>query len=130
MGLIYYIVRRPTARITRLFFILFQIPPMSLTFALSNQAVLSIIDWYLADFLWAYALTFALNSVALRFALNVCWIFTICIVSDCVMELLQGFCIVAGTFDFMDIFVQIMGTVIAQTQIYICLRKRDNYVAE
>ena len=64
------------------------------------KSILLILSFYLPDFLWAYALFFALSlfnnkllSAILSFLSGFCW------------EILQKFSFVRGTFDFFDLFM-------------------------
>lgn len=122
LGLVYYLIRRPDILVCRLVFRLtdLQIPQ---AWYLYSHPLLHITDCYLADFLWAYALTFTIGAVFYgkrnwRVGL------VMCLAADFFMELTQGLHLLSGTFDWMDILVQLGATLLVQWMIH--KRERRN----
>lgn len=112
-GLIYYILRRPDTRVTQIFGILFsfqtEIPLLP-----GSGSFLRILDYYLADFLWAYALAFTLHApvqIAPRLESRV---FLLCLFGACLTEFLQFIPSFGGVFDVLDIVVQLAAVLIAK----------------
>ena len=105
VGLAYYILRRPDAMVTRLVRGIWGLEAAFRPTGLAG-AVMGMLDGYLADFLWAYALTMTLYAAAphrpgaRRSALR------ISLLTGALMELAQAAPFVAGTFDVADIAVQ------------------------
>lgn len=112
LGLVYYLIRRPDILVSRLVFRLtgLQIPQ---AWSLYTHPLLRITDSHLADFLWAYALTFSIGAVYYGRRNWHVGLIT-CLVSDCFMEMTQGFHLLSGTFDWMDILVQVGATLLVQ----------------
>ena len=105
VGLAYYILRRPDAMVTRLVRGIWGLEAAFRPTGLAGT-VMGVLDGYLADFLWAYALTMTLYAAApprpgaRRSAL------CISLLTGALMELMQAAPFVAGTFDVADIAVQ------------------------
>jgi len=89
-----------------------------------------LVDSYLADFLWAFAMFFCINAVMRHSPDKKRFRLVLCLFVDCVMELLQAFDIISGTFDFWDIVIQILATLTAYIIINIMKRKKVPYVRE
>lgn len=69
-----------------------------------------IVSWA-TDFLWAYSLTFLLYALSKPWKKSI--VFIVEMVFLIVMEVLQKFSIINGTFDIFDIFVEIFAMFIA-----------------
>ena len=67
---------------------------------------------YLSDFLWAYSLTFSVSFV-LGHTANKAICFAICACTAVLFELFQKLNVVQGTFDIMDIIVELIAIVLA-----------------
>lgn len=98
LGCLIYIFTRDTTYINKIF---------NATVHIEKNALINIFSFYVADYLWAYALFFSLrffwNSV-LSACLTVFW--------GIIWECLQ-ISVIKGTFDFIDIFMYILATLIA-----------------
>lgn len=113
LGLGYYLLRRPDAFLTRVVAAYLRIdvatPPGS-----GDGLLLRLIDGHLADFLWAYALTFSVNAATILLRQPLWRTFVMALAADCAMELFQGFGLMSGTFDVWDIMFQIAATIVVQ----------------
>lgn len=82
-----------------------------------------IINWF-CDFLWSYALVFALYFVLLPFKNN---LLISCVLSaflGILLEILQGMNLLSGTFDWWDIIIEITAVIIA-TLVIKSIDKKD-----
>lgn len=73
---------------------------------------LFIVNWF-CDFLWAYALVFALYTVLSPFKSNLLFSCVISVLLGLILEILQGVNILSGTFDWWDIIIEFVATVTA-----------------
>lgn len=71
-----------------------------------------IINWF-CDFLWGYALTFALYYVLSPFSHRRILSLVLTVVFGAILECLQAFDIIPGTFDWWDIAIEIIAVLIA-----------------
>ena len=125
LGLMYYLIRRPEILVCRIIFHLtkLQFPQ---AWDLFPHPLLRITDGHLADFLWAYALTFSVGAV--YYGKNNWRVgLVMCLAADCIMELMQGFRLLSGTFDWMDILVQISATLLVQWMMH-RMERRNKHV--
>lgn len=70
-----------------------------------------------ADILWAYSLTFAVYAIFHDCSRCMYLVFTVCILFEAGVEILQLFGILNGTFDCLDIAFEICATAIASLNI-------------
>lgn len=68
---------------------------------------------WLCDMLWSYALTQALYIALFSFPNRILFSAIISFVMGCILELLQLFSLVSGTFDILDILFELIAIVIA-----------------
>ena len=121
LGLACYLLFRPDAAIARVIYLLLGIEnPPKWAFSINS----SLIRNYAADFLWAYALTCALNIIAIENRGKMGALFALSIFLGCTVELLQGAGITIGTYDPLDIAIQICAAIIAEAITLITLGKR------
>lgn len=87
------------------------------------------------DILWAYALVFAVHYFAAKPdnhanpAQSLVPVFVLCLIFDIIIEILQYMSIISGTFDVMDVIVEVAATFAAVGVIYnIC--KGDKHYEE
>lgn len=113
VGLAYYILRRPDTRLTgvagHIFGFQTRYPLLP-----GKGWFLKLLDNYLSDFLWAYALTFSVHTAALFAPRLEFRVFLGCIFSACFVEILQLMPSFGGVFDILDIVVQLSAVLIAK----------------
>lgn len=73
---------------------------------------LFIVNWF-CDFLWAYALVFALYIVLSPFKSKLLFSCVISVLLGLILEIMQGVNILSGTFDWWDIIIEFVATVTA-----------------
>ena len=120
LGLAVYLIFRPDAAIARVIYRLLGVETAHFRFAAGKMAF---IRFYSADFLWSYALTFALNIVSIETPGKTGAMFALSIFIGCMVELLQGVGIIIGTYDPKDIMIQICAALIAETIVLFIFRK-------
>lgn len=123
LGIAYYALFRPEARGT-LWLARILRQPMLGRAALPDGWLTRFIHNHLADFLWAYALTFSLYLVKLLFGGTARWTFPACLAAAVAMELCQLFGFAGGTFDVWDIAAQVLATLAARLMIYLITREK------
>ena len=79
----------------------------------TNVVWYRLLRWYFADFCWAYALLFALNFVWPQSRFRLAFVAITACVLVCLLEFLQVFSCIPGTFDGWDIVVECMALGIA-----------------
>lgn len=115
-GLIYYILRRPDTRVTQICGLIFSFQTES-PLVSGGGSFFHIMDCYLADFLWAYALAFTLHA-PVQFAPRLeSRVFILCLFGACLTEFLQFLPSFGGVFDVFDIVVQLAAVLIAKSLI-------------
>lgn len=128
LGLGYYLLCRPDAGITRLVHAATGfVSPVAVS---GRNLLFRLINGHLADFLWAYALTFTLNLVMLLCGKGEGRALAFALAADCLMEFFQAWGIMHGTFDLWDVIVQIMATIIVQAMVHTRLKKEKNHVTD
>ena len=87
---------------------------LGVEFNYSPKTVLGIFiaNWF-CDFLWSYALVFALYLVLSPFKNNLIFSCVTSALLGLILELLQGTNILSGTFDWWDIIIEIVAVIIA-----------------
>lgn len=123
VGLAFYILCRPKSYIS--VFIRGFIPD-----SLPSYAISGFINDYLADLLWSYATAFAILYISAIFSLHFREGLLIAILAASIPEFLQCIEVIDGTFDPMDIVVQLCGVLIAAAIIHIQNRKRGKQYEE
>lgn len=73
---------------------------------------LFIVNWF-CDFLWAYALVFALYTVLSPFKSKLLFSCVISALLGLILEIMQGVNILSGTFDWWDIIIEFVAIVTA-----------------
>ena len=128
MGVIIYILVRPDTYISRIFRDIVNISGVGDNVsAVCPRPILQFLRYYASDFLWAYALTFAIFYVLRNDKRGILIADGICFVFESSIELLQKFQIVSGTFDWLDILCEFCATAIASLIIkYIRRTKNEN----
>ena len=87
--------------------------PLGIEHAGPYDGVFMFIRYYMLDALWAYALVFAMFISIGNNAARVKTAFMVAIFFSVAMEVIQLFPVVPGTFDAIDILVEVMAEVIA-----------------
>ncbi len=110
-GLVIYLLLKPNTYISELIYSLFNI---RFDYYISNKGIIRIFIYnYLCDILWAYALTFTVyyfvNSFTHKYLLTLFITNMFCVL----IELLQYFGIVSGTFDIFDILLECVSSALA-----------------
>lgn len=128
IGLAYYLLYRPEARVTQLFCGVFhcaaRVPQAR------EGALWRCLHGHLADFLWAYALTFTLRLITLPFPRLRRFSLCMCLLADIGMELIQLFPGVSGVFDPWDILAQLLATGLAEGIILRMTKGERKHVTE
>ena len=127
LGIGYYLWRRPDALVTVLFGNLTGVTLLDIPCPIDGSMLMQCIDGYLADFLWGFAMMLCMGAACLGTGKMRAGL-ALCLAADCIMELLQGVGLISGTFDPVDMLVQIGGTIAAQC--IINLQRRKNYVGK
>ena len=86
--------------------------------------ITEVIRNYLPDILWAYALTFAVAGVAFNTKKELVAACLICFIFEIVLELVQKSDMVPGTFDYIDIALEVAATAAALSRIIKYLEER------
>ena len=73
---------------------------------------LFIVNWF-CDFLWAYALVFAVYTVLSPFKSKLLFSCVISVLLGLILEIMQGVNILSGTFDWWDIIIEFVAIVTA-----------------
>lgn len=108
IGAIVYFLFVPTAHISVMFYDL-----LKKSFFINNIDLTgSIITCYLADFLWAYAMFFIVLIIYVQKISDFSKAIAICMMFETVVEILQLTPIIDGTFDWLDIVVEIIANLI------------------
>ena len=96
-------------------------------FNYSPKTVLGIFiaNWF-CDFLWSYALVFALYLVLSPFKNNLIFSCVTSALLGLILELLQGTNILSGTFDWWDIIIEIVAVIIALLNLKKTNKKDDS----
>ena len=122
LGLTIYIFLRPTAFISKAFYHIFSISPS--TIKAPDNVFWHFIKYYFCDFLWAFSLSATVSLIIgiekkkLVISFLVCSIVAICTE----FFQLQGF--IFGTFDILDVLIEIIGVILPLMIIH--LRRRNN----
>lgn len=95
------------------------------------SGVTRLVRYYMPDVIWAYALVFALYFSLGNNAARVKIVFVIAVIFSSIMEVIQLFPVIPGTFDLIDILVEAIAEIIAafiiKTQyeeaVKICVKK-------
>lgn len=85
----------------------------SLPYFYYNNAFYRFLTCWACDFLWAYALTFSLFLCLKSFKSPLLLTFVISVSFSAVIELLQLFGTISGTFDIWDIFIELSAIILA-----------------
>lgn len=131
LGIAYYALFRPEARVTLWLARAFHMPMLGHA-ALPHGWLTRLIHCHLADFLWAYALTFSLHLVSLLFGTPGRRAFIASLGMAVMMELMQLVGFAGGTFDAWDIAAQVLATLAARLLIHLITREKGatNHVSE
>lgn len=118
-----YIFLRPTAYVSlvirkiKLVSILLE----KVNFDSSNWLALFLNNWF-CDFLWAYALAFCLLLVFEKAGKKYIMPIVISIGFSVLFEVLQGFEIISGTFDWLDLIMELTAIILA-----VIIKRRIHY---
>ncbi len=124
VGLILYLIFKPSAFISKFIFDLFGLQPFSIQ--ASNKRGLLFVRFYLCDLLWAFSLT-AISQLILGYSKTKLIVsLLISILVGTAIELLQKYMIIPGTFDIPDIVTESVGAILSLIIIIVYTRrKRD-----
>ena len=113
IGFLFYLLFRPDIFLSKTIYGIFNInhSPSLYKLFIGNIIGRLLIN-YLCDFLWAYALSWALFYIKDLYNYSILRTLFYCVSADCIMELLQLIDCISGTFDYYDIIVQIFATLI------------------
>lgn len=110
-GLAVYLLFRPSAMISKLIYSFFNITPLHI--ATPENIFWNFIKYYLCDFLWAFSLA-ALSKLLLgNGKLQSTIVLLIVIFTGFVIEILQKYSFISGTFDVLDFFVEAIGAILS-----------------
>lgn len=113
IGVFFYLLFRPNIFLSKTIYMILDI---NYSFALYDLIIGNIVGRilvnYLCDFLWAYSLSWALFYIKDLYNHSILKTMCYCIIADCLMELLQLIDCIGGTFDYCDIIVQILATLV------------------
>ena len=113
IGFIFYLLVRPDTILSKSIYKLLHMSPSLPLYELFVKNIVGcILINYLCDFLWAYALSWALFFIKDLYNYSAVRTVLYCIGTDCTMELLQVLDCADGTFDFYDILVQNFATLV------------------
>ena len=117
VGLVIYLVFKPSAFISRLFFDLLGQQPLIIQ--TPKCWFWNFIRFYLCDLLWAFSFTavlqLVLGSGQIHTLLSLLSLLSllICIIAGVAIELLQQQGIISGTFDIWDLLVESIGSILS-----------------
>ena len=124
VGLIVYLILKPSAYVSELIIDILGLRQLNIQ--TSDNWFLSIIRNYLCDFLWAFSLTAAISLLyydnRFRSVISV----LICLIVGIIIELLQLWGVISGTFDIVDLIVQSIGSILSIIISKIYLRGNKN----
>ena len=124
MGACIYILFRPDTYISQWIYRLFDMSLQSKKLReLLPFWLLAFLCNFACDILWAYSLTFAIYIIFVNSPINILFIFVVSIVFEAGIEFMQLACILPGTFDWLDISLEICATAIASLEIKNIRRK-------
>ena len=127
IGAFFYLLFRPDILLSRTIYAIFNIRPFYLLYdRIIENAIGRLLVNYLCDFLWAYSLAWSLLYLKSIFGYSMRKTICYCIVTDCIMELLQLIDYMGGTFDYYDIVIQILATLVALIIHRIHIRKEES----
>lgn len=110
-GLTVYLLFRPSAGISEFFYTLLGFPQLHVI--APNSVFGDLIRFYLCDFLWAFSLTSALCLLLDKKRFAPVLALLICVVLGSALEICQGSGITSGTFDFLDIIAELIGSALS-----------------
>lgn len=114
IGLFLYVVFRPDTIISNAIYGLLQLTKPDIR---ANSSLLSEVIFFLrcysCDMLWAYSLTFACSAIIGTSARQLAVTGIICFSFEILIELLQNYGVLTGVFDFLDIILEIISTLLA-----------------
>jgi hypothetical protein len=125
LGLFIYIVFRPDTYISKYLLGYTHLRTFSNYILVKDNCIILFTRNYLCDILWAYALTFAAWTVGFsRVRREYLSLGGSCILFELLVEIMQKFHIISGTFDILDILMEIAATWIA---LVIIMWKRERF---
>ena len=115
IGTLIYLILSPNAYVTKFFWRIMDVQnPFSHINIMSMPLVIRLVRFHLCDALWAYALTYSVVSIIgkndLKSILKGCYISAVFLI---IIEGVQILGYVVGTFDFIDILIQIIAALLA-----------------
>ncbi len=111
VGSIFYLLFRPTTYISLAFYELFNLEWHDIFFL--PEVLKEILCNFIPDILWAYALTFSVCFIFSDDNNNFILLAIVCVAFEILIESLQGFGVITGTFDPIDIFLELCSTALA-----------------
>ena len=111
LGTFVYVLFRRDTYIYKIIAQIISIPVISLDDI--PAAIKIILNYYVSDALWAYALEFSVFYCLMDYDNKYTCAFSACCLFEIVMEFLQKWQFLRGTFDWFDICVEILSNVIA-----------------
>lgn len=114
LGLFIYIVFRPDTYLSKYLLDITHLRMLSNYMSERDNILISFARYYLCDFLWAYSMTFSVQ-IFLKANCNKRYIELIiyCLFFEFLIEGMQKFNIISGTFDIYDIVLEAAATLIA-----------------
>lgn len=110
IGTLYYVLFRPESYIGQIVTNLYDVS--YLRQITHNYLANKVVSFYMCDVLWAYSLGWFMMAIA-RDLLSARLSFCIITFFEIVVEFFQMFNIISGTFDWFDIFFEMLATMIA-----------------
>lgn len=125
-GTVFYLLFRPDTYISKFFYHILQVQPVTPIWMQKLPEGLRIAFCnFIPDILWAYALTFTITLLWNGALINSAVSFSICVFFEIMIEVCQKVGIIAGTFDWLDILFEICATVFAALIITIMKEKKE-----
>jgi len=122
VGVSLYYYFRPDTYISQFLYGVLRLP-QSNSRVLDNGFVI-FINSYLQDFLWAYALTFAISFIVGQSKIKNALVLAICVLFEIFTELMQKVGVISGVFDLWDIILMALATSLALLLIIIKTKRR------
>ena len=113
-GAFVYILWVPSAHVSQVFYRVFGLHSLP-----GDGTAGSFITCFLGDFLWAYSLMFLLALITVRRKRDLIKILVLCILFETGTECIQLTPFMDGTFDFLDIVMEILANLLGCTMICI-----------
>ncbi len=124
VGLIVYLIFKPSAYVSKLIIDCLGLEEINIQ--TSNNWFWNYIHYYLCDFLWAFSLTSVVALILDNNRFKAFLSVLICSFVGTIVELMQMWKFISGTFDIVDLVVEFIGSILSIIIVMIYLRRNQN----